>query len=125
MDRRHFFKIASLAAAALAVPKLVKGAIKSPVIPRCRVTVLRKECFMDIQSLYLDDPETGPCDKMECGATFDISGNTCPAGMCPRAWENIRAAIDSRSSCNGIPASGTFISSCPDGTRPVIFKVEI
>ena len=124
MDRRRFFKIATMTAAAAALPEVIKGAVRHG-LPKCRITVLRKECYMDLQSLYLDDPETGPCGKMECGATFEIASGTCPPGMCPRAWESIAAAIASRSNCSDIQANGTFLTSCPDGSRPVIFKVEM
>ncbi|MCM1162660.1 MAG: TIGR04076 family protein [Muribaculaceae bacterium] len=90
-----------------------------------RVTVLRRACFPDLQDLYLEDPESGPCDSFATGETFDIS-NGCPPGFCPRAWSAIQRAIDDASHCPGNPGeNGTIIASCPDGTRPVIFKIEL
>lgn len=137
MDRRSFFKLSAIAAAVSALPRWVSAAETrkcsgsvmntSPVtIPPCRVTVLRKECYMDIQSLYLDDPEAGACDSMECGATFSSNDGSCPEGFCPKAWESIRATLADPKACHGRnSAAATAIASCPDGTRPVIFKIEI
>lgn len=140
MDRRRFFKLSAIAAAVSALPRWVSAADKRNCtggtddtavsgtipVPPCRVTVLRKECYMDIQSLYLDDPEAGACDTMECGATFTSPDGSCPAGFCPKAWESIRATLADPKACHGRnSAAATAIASCPDGTRPVIFKIEI
>lgn len=134
MDRRRFFKLSAIAAAVSALPRWVSAAEPryctavsgTGTVPPCRVTVLRKECYMDIQSLYLDDPEAGACDAMECGATFVSRDGSCPAGFCPKAWESIRATLADPEACHRCnSAAATAIASCPDGTRPVIFKIEL
>ena len=28
---------------------------------KCKITVLRKECYNDLQEQYLADPKSGPC----------------------------------------------------------------
>ncbi len=81
MDRRRFCKIATLAVGALGLSavdaqasRLSGQATPSLKMPcACRVTVIRKECYMDIQSLYLDDPDEGACPACECGDTWTFS----------------------------------------------------
>ena len=64
MDRRKFCKIGALAMGALGlgVFDVQSSALSSwselrPMRP-FRLTVIRRECYEDIQSLYLDDPES-------------------------------------------------------------------
>lgn len=39
----------------------------------CKVTVLDKKCFQDLQGKYLADPQSGPCPCFEVGQTFCLS----------------------------------------------------
>ncbi len=130
MNRRHFCKIAALAAGAVGINGIEASATTSRSGRRldrgCPVTVIRRECYEDLQSLYLDDPETGRCEAFSTGDihTF-IPGDTCPQGFCPQAFEAIRRLIAGEASCPGAETTGgVMLLSCPDGTRPVIFKVE-
>ena len=34
---------------------------------KCKITVIRKECFIDLQEQYLADPKSGPCSMFEVG----------------------------------------------------------
>lgn len=137
MDRRRFFKISSLAALATAVPSVVsaagtkKGDTK---VPRCRVTVLRRECYQDLQSCFLDEPEAGPCPLFKTGEVFTIdAGNVNEmvenGRFCPKAWECIKChvnkALTGNAPCDSTSnRPGQTIACCSDGTRPVVFKIE-
>lgn len=135
MNRRHFCKIASLAVGALGIngaSAFAAGrhdrrqtATQATVARRCRVTVLRRECHLDLQALFLDDPDSGPCELFRSGDDFTFqAGQNCPAGFCPRLWEMICSAMASDHKCAMPNDRSTVILSCPDGTRPVIVRVD-
>lgn len=127
MDRRRFCKIAALTAGAFTLGPLASraGGSVHTMPRRGRVRVLRRECFTDLQSLYLDDPERGACDAFNPGEEFDLSGGR-PEGFCPRAWECITRSVEEATHCPRNPGeNGVIVTSCPDGTRPVIFRVEL
>lgn len=137
MDRRKFCKITALlaAGAAIAPTRLFAGEKSNGTskFPACKIQVLRKECFYDLQSRYLDDPETGPCNRFQCGQEIivtneNISGFEQGNNFCPKAWACIRQhvhdALDQSSNTCGITRSAkSAIACCSDGTRPVIFKI--
>ncbi|MDE5727745.1 MAG: TIGR04076 family protein [Duncaniella sp.] len=125
MNRRQFCKIAALTAGAFGLGGLRGSA---SVLGRgllCgRVTVVRCECYPDLQSLYLDDPETGPCRRFRPGDCWDLSRGL-PPDFCPRAREVIEASAERLASCpGGRPEDRAVIVCCPDGTRPVVFRIE-
>lgn len=130
IDRRKFCKLTGLAAAFAAVSKPASAAAL-PGGERCKITVLRRECFSDLQSLYLDEPEVGACRRVEVGQEFTAtSGGRCPEGMCERAWQSLQPEVDRLLSgdkecgvCGG--KARQAIVCCGDGTRPVIFRVEV
>ena len=37
---------------------------------KCRVTVIDKKCYKDLQAKYLADPESGECPFYKIGDTF-------------------------------------------------------
>lgn len=133
MDRRRFLKAGALLAAftAMSPGKALAVGASSATRPRrgCRVTVVRRECFTDIQSRYLDDPEAGPCPRFCQGQSFDCADGRMPRGFCPKAWECIRSHVEAVLSdsdpllCGDAPADRAVIACCNDGTRPVIFKI--
>lgn len=132
MNRRRFCKIFSLAALGSAV-RVKADVARDDDRPmrRCRVTVLRRECFMDIQSRYLDDPDAGCCERFVEGQQFHVgSAGECPEGFCPMAWKCISAhvqrVLDERQpdTCGLSDPDNAVIACCNDGTRPVIFKIE-
>lgn len=132
MNRREFCKIGALAMGALGirVSDLQGAAVTSSdlrIVPTMafRLTVIRRECYEDIQGLYLDDPESGPCEMLEPGDTWMFErGCGCPNDFCIRAWEVIVGCVNRSNGCVRT-RENVLTVACPDGTRPVIFKVEL
>ena len=127
MNRREFCKIAALAAGAFGVGGARAAASTlglAGASVRGRVTVLRCECFAEIQSMYLDDPESGPCPVFKAGESWNLADGL-PEGFCPRAREAIERSAAMLASCPDASAEDeAIIVACPDGSRPVIFRIE-
>ena len=124
INRRNFLKSLAAAAALSVVPGVARAS-DGPTWRRITITVVRRECFADLQSLYLDDPETGPCSRFAIGDRFTADSPECPAGFCPKAWQTIMASLSRLSPGCAPCTSSDIIVACPDGTRPVIFKVNL
>jgi hypothetical protein len=43
-------------------------------VRKCKITVIRKECYTDLQEQYLADPKSGPCSIFELGRNSFLSG---------------------------------------------------
>ena len=57
---------------------------------RCKITVLRKECFEDLQQQYLADPHSGPCPYFEVGQEFILEQERLfPVA----AWQILRRSL--------------------------------
>ncbi len=138
MNRRKFFKISSAAAIAGALPVSALAATSGNTTAAsrpCRVTVLRRECFADLQSRFLDEPEAGPCPVFHSGQKIvdepvNLDRLVAQGKFCPKAWQCIKDRVIHLPDqcCNSRPhteASSTLIACCNDGTRPVLFKVEM
>lgn len=91
-------------------------------------------CHQDLQSRYLDDPEAGSCPKFTCGQEFTVDASNyhemaSGTHFCPKAWHVLQSHVDAvlasgrSDECGVSRHDGAVIVSCPDGTRPVIFKV--
>lgn len=107
---------------------------RSALAGRCSIEVVRCQCFTELQGRYLDDPEAGPCDCFKVGDRIDITpaniDEMCRSKrMCPHAWRvlepYVMAALSVGATKECAPASESTqaVVSCPDGTRPVIFKL--
>lgn len=94
---------------------------------RCKITVLKTLYFKDLADEY-PPHEKGPCNIVKEGDVFYTSGPygvDMPEGFCPPAWRAI-------SSYAAVFASGgkvygrdeVHLTACPDGQRPVIFRME-
>ena len=110
----------------------------------CRVTVLRKTVFEDLQERYLADPKSGACPCFEEGQVFEFHresgrddfwkfgrGARADGGdfPCAEAWDAIGRYVYTALQGGSIMHGWTndermMIACCNDGTRPVIFKIE-
>mgnify|MGYP003256730531 CR=1 FL=1 len=106
---------------------------------KCKITVIDKKCYADLQEKYLADPKSGPCPMFEVGQEF-IFGDDADAGeyrfdrmmngvFCAEAWDAISRYVYAALQGGSIMRGWTndermMIACCNDGTRPVIFKIE-
>ncbi|NIV44299.1 TIGR04076 family protein [Candidatus Bathyarchaeota archaeon] len=70
---------------------------------------------------------SGPCPVFEEGQEYSVD-DIMPTGFCPYAWAVLRNAIITLRA-NGnfsdwYEEPGVAVLCCPDGLRPVIFKIE-
>jgi len=97
-----------------------------------KITVLR--CFSP-EEVFKKPPVkarySGPCDIFEVGQVFHISTTedpTMPDNFCLYAWDAIfRWFVEIRSKADFLQwyeEPGVVIVCCPDGLRPVVFKIE-
>lgn len=100
---------------------------------KVKVTVIKKECYEDLQEKYLANPQSGPCTRFEVGQEFIFDGegfNSMNHGdFCMEAWDCISryvyAALQGGSIMEGwTNDESMMIACCNDGTRPVVFKIE-
>ena len=128
MNRRSFCKIAAASAlvAALAPSRLLAAhSLKPAQRAGGQVSVLRCECVYDLQAPFCTDPEAGRCPMLSPGMSWSVRSwsGEAPAGMCPKAWKAICSAVSGAdSACS---AGGDVIAACPDGMRPVIFRIQL
>ncbi|MCI9606828.1 MAG: TIGR04076 family protein [Muribaculaceae bacterium] len=131
MDRRNFLKLSLAGVAACSVPAAAAAVMEMPQALgacRCRVSVVRRHCFADLQSCFLDDPEAGVCPVVaeDFQEEFVLAGKMPPSlqnKFCPKAWDAIAAAVAQTFSCT-THVSPAILASCGDPTRPVVFKIE-
>lgn len=102
-------------------------------MPKCKITVLRKELYEDLQEKYLENPKSGKCPYFEEGQEWLLEGKDffrlMNGGFCAEAWDCISryvyAALQGGSIMKGwTNDERVMIACCNDGTRPVIFKIE-
>lgn len=100
---------------------------------KCRITVLRKECYEDLQDQYLANPKAGACQMFKIGQEFVVGPDEFfkmfDGKFCSEAWDAISryvyTAIRGGSIMSGWSKNDNeMIACCNDGTRPVIFKLE-
>ena len=108
---------------------------------KCKVTVLDKRVFPELQKEYLADPQSGACPCFEVGQEFLFERNAerddfwhvgrdlDPKFPCAEAWDCISRYIYAALQGGSIMRGWTndermMIACCNDGTRPVIFKIE-
>lgn len=104
---------------------------------KCRITVLRKECYPDLQEEYLANPKSGVCPMFEVGQEFILERNgerddfwhMPDEKFCAEAWDAMSRYVYTALQGGSIMKGWTndekiMIACCNDGTRPVIFKIE-
>ena len=126
MDRRRFFKTAGLSALAVAAempPLPLKGSelfyasetsnretnSNKTMKHKCKITVLKRECYQDLQGKYLADPKSGPCPFFREGQEIIVDNDNF--------FRMLHGSFCSED-------EKIMITCCNDGTRPVIFKLE-
>ena len=104
---------------------------------KCKVTVIDKKLFPDLQKKYLADPQSGVCPFFEVGDEFvfaryadeDTFWTMTKGRFCAEAWDCVSryvyTALQGGAIMRGWPNDDRLmIACCNDGTRPVIFKIE-
>lgn len=104
---------------------------------KCKITVLKRELYPDLQKEYLADPDAGKCPMFREGQEWIVGHDEGPyrwdrmmnGEFCGEAWDAISryvyAAIQGGSIMRGWSQDEkVMITCCNDGTRPVIFKLE-
>lgn len=108
---------------------------------KCKVTVIDKKLFSELQKDYLADPESGPCPCFEVGQEYlfereagkddfyHFGRELNPPFPCAEAWDAVSRYIYTTLAGGAIMKNWTnderiMIACCNDGTRPVVFKIE-
>ena len=95
---------------------------------KCRITVVRKADYKDLQKKY-ENPIEHACDLHE-GQVFIANGWQKPEGLCESAWTSISAFVMTLAHGGENIYSGwmknpkSAMISCNDGFRPVSFYIE-
>ena len=148
MNRRKFFKQAGISALAVAIGGNVLPAqgeelfynhpnvsnnMNKRMKHKCKITILKRECYKDLQAEYLADPKSGPCPYFREGQEIIVDNDNffrmLHGTFCAEAWDCISryvyAALQGGSIMQGWTNNEkVMITCCNDGTRPVIFKLE-
>ena len=104
---------------------------------KCKLTVIDKKVFHDLQEQYLEDPKSGACSFYEVGAEYlferygdeDTFWTQGKGAHCSEAWDCFSRYVYTALQGGSIMRGWTndehmMIACCNDGTRPVIFKIE-
>lgn len=100
---------------------------------KVKMTVLKKECYTDLQKQYLANPNSGACSYFEVGQEFLIDKidffRNMQGKFCSEAWDAVSryiyAGLQGGSFMHGWTNDDkVMIACCSDGTRPVVFKLE-
>ena len=104
---------------------------------KCKMTVIDKKVFPDLQEKYLEDPKSGACPFYEVGAKYiferygdeDTFWTQGKGAHCSEAWDCFSRYIYTALQGGSIMRGWTndehmMIACCNDGTRPVIFRIE-
>ena len=100
---------------------------------KVKLSVIKKECYVNLQEKYLLNPKSGPCEIFSEGQEWIIDSNNfwhmMEGKFCAEAWDAISRYIYAGLQGGSIMKNWTndekiMITCCNDGTRPVIFKIE-
>lgn len=94
-----------------------------------KITVVKKTNSKDVfgENSPATSDVASECDQLKVGQEFISDKGECPPGFCPWAFADIHRDIIHilmGGSYSWIKEKGVAISSCTDGLRPVIFKIE-
>ena len=104
---------------------------------KCKMTVIDKKVFGDLQEKYLADPKSSACPFYEVGAEYiferygdeDTFWTQGKGAHCAEAWDCFSRYVYTALQGGSIMRGWTndehmMIACCNDGTRPVIFRIE-
>lgn len=104
---------------------------------KCKLTVIDKKVFPDLQEKFLADPNSGACPFYEVGTEYlferygdeDTFWTQGKGAHCSEAWDCFSRYVYTALQGGSIMRGWTndehiMIACCNDGTRPVIFKIE-
>ena len=104
---------------------------------KCKMTVIDKKVFGDLQEKYLADPKSGACPFYKIGAEYlferygdeDTFWTQGKGAHCSEAWDCFSRYVYTALQGGSIMRGWTndehmMIACCNDGTRPVIFRIE-
>lgn len=104
---------------------------------KCKITVIDKKVFPDLQKKFLANPNSGVCPFYEVGTEYiferygdeDTFWTQGKGYHCSEAWDcfsrYVYTALQGGSIMRGwTNEENMMIACCNDGTRPVIFKIE-
>jgi uncharacterized repeat protein (TIGR04076 family) len=98
-------------------------------MPKIKITVVKKLNTKNMFGINQPVESTLPheCEKLQEGQVFISENGECPKGFCAWAFADIHRDI-SHLRLGGnfywMKEKGVMLSSCTDGLRPVIFKLE-
>lgn len=91
-----------------------------------KITVVKKMTNKDLIDRYGKDVKP-QCELFNVGAEFIARDLGMPEGFCSWAWADIQrdvAVLALGGDFSWIKEKGIGITSCTDGLRPVIFKLQ-
>ena len=104
---------------------------------KCKMSVIDKKVFPNLQEKYLAAPKSGACPFYEVGAEYiferygdeDTFWTQGKGAHCSEAWDCFSRYVYTALQGGSIMRNWTndehmMIACCNDGTRPVIFKIE-
>ena len=95
-----------------------------PVNAPVKITVLRRTVIEEF-NVYKTG-KASPCERLKDGQEFISKGANMPEGFCSWAWADIQKYVLTVARGGNLLGSktGTFVSCCTDGYRPVFFLIE-
>jgi uncharacterized repeat protein (TIGR04076 family) len=92
-----------------------------------KITVLER-LLLDGSVLKYREGDWNPCNRLEDGQEFIVSGSTIdlPPGFCSWAWADLQKYVVTLARGGNFLGSkpGKTVAACTDGYRPVIFGLE-
>ena len=96
-------------------------------ISKVKITVAKKLKTGDILEEYGQGEIEEECTEMKEGVEYISEGGKMPEEFCSWAWADIHRDVAHLALGGDFPwikKKGQMISSCTDGLRPVVFKLE-
>jgi uncharacterized repeat protein (TIGR04076 family) len=94
-----------------------------------KITVLKRFSPSEVfEKVPVTPTSLEACDELRDGQEFIVGedGNM-PTGFCTSAWQSIFSDVRILAFGGNLPwykEKGVSVSCCPDGLRPVVFKLE-